>query len=118
MAPARDAIYSSWRSALNNSRSIIPNVVITDLNVTNNFFQPLTVICHISCLQKSLTTKSKSLLLILYLINLFISFIELIAIKTILPGFPGGLVVKNLPANAEDLGSIPGPGRSHMPQGN
>ena len=77
-----------------------------------------TVICHISCLQKSsLATKSKSLLLILYLINLFISFIELIAIKTILPGFPGGLVVKNLPANAEDLGLIPGPGRSHMPQG-
>ena len=73
-----------------------------------------TVICHISCLQKSsLTTKSKSLLLILYLINLFISFIELIAIKTVLPGFPDGLVVKNLPANAEDLGLIPGPGRCH-----
>ena len=73
-----------------------------------------TVICHISCLQKSsLTTKSKSLLLILYLINLFISFIELIAIKTVLPGFPDGLVVKNLPANAEDVGSIPGLGRCH-----
>ena len=27
-------------------------------------------------------------------------------------GFPGGSVVKNLPANAEDLGSIPGLGRS------
>ena len=26
-------------------------------------------------------------------------------------GFPGGTVVKNLPANAEDKGSIPGPGR-------
>ena len=25
-------------------------------------------------------------------------------------GFPGGLVVKNLPANARDLGSIPGLG--------
>ena len=23
-------------------------------------------------------------------------------------GFPGGLVAKNLPANAEDMGSIPG----------
>ena len=33
-------------------------------------------------------------------------------------GFPGGVVVKNLPANAEDMGSIPGPGRSHMPRGN
>ena len=30
-------------------------------------------------------------------------------------GFPGGAVVKNLPANAGDTGSSPGPGRSHMP---
>ena len=28
------------------------------------------------------------------------------------------LVVKNLPANTEDMGSISGPGRSHMPWGN
>ena len=27
-------------------------------------------------------------------------------------GFPGGIVVKNLPANAGDAGSIPGLGRS------
>ena len=27
-------------------------------------------------------------------------------------GFPGGLVAKNLPANAEDVDSIPGSGRS------
>ena len=33
-------------------------------------------------------------------------------------GFPGGSVVKNLPANAEDTGLIPSPGRSHMPWGN
>ena len=31
-------------------------------------------------------------------------------------GFPGGTVVENLPANAGDTGSSPGPGRSHMPQ--
>ena len=31
---------------------------------------------------------------------------------------PGGPVVKNLPANAENTGSIPGPGRSHVPWGN
>ena len=31
---------------------------------------------------------------------------------TILWGFLGGLVVKNLPANAEDVGLIPGLGRS------
>ena len=27
--------------------------------------------------------------------------------------FPSGSVVKNSPANAENVGSIPGPGRSH-----
>ena len=31
---------------------------------------------------------------------------------------PGGTVVKNLPANAGDVGWIPGPGRSHMPWSN
>ena len=30
--------------------------------------------------------------------------------------FPGGAVVKNLPANARDMGLSPGPGRSHMPE--
>ena len=33
-------------------------------------------------------------------------------------GFPGGSVVKNLPANVGDTGSIPGPGRSHVPWSN
>ena len=32
--------------------------------------------------------------------------------------FPGGPVVKNPPAKAGDMGSIPGPGRLHMPRGN
>ena len=32
--------------------------------------------------------------------------------------FPGGTVVKNLPANAGDMGSIPGLGRFHMPRSN
>ena len=31
--------------------------------------------------------------------------------------FPDGPVVKNLPANAGDTGSIPGPGRFHMLHG-
>ena len=30
--------------------------------------------------------------------------------------FPGGAVVKNPTANAGDMGSSPGPGRSHMPR--
>ena len=32
--------------------------------------------------------------------------------------FPGGPVVKKLPANAGDTGSILGPGRFHRPRGN
>ena len=32
--------------------------------------------------------------------------------------FPGGAVVKNLPANAGDAGSSPGPESSHMPWSN
>ncbi|XP_059989560.1 STE20-related kinase adapter protein alpha isoform X5 [Lagenorhynchus albirostris] len=31
-------------------------------------------------------------------------------------GFPGGAVVESPPADAGDMGSCPGPGRSHMPQ--
>ena len=33
-------------------------------------------------------------------------------------GLPGGSLVKNPPANAGDTGSIPDPGRSHMPWSN
>ena len=37
-------------------------------------------------------------------------------IKIKLPGFPGGAVVENLPANAGDTGLSPGLGRSHIPR--
>ena len=40
------------------------------------------------------------------------------AVKGVLEDFPGGTVVKNPPANAGDTGSIPGPGRFHMPRSN
>ena len=40
-----------------------------------------------------------------------------IVIKCML-GFPGGAVVENLPANAGDIGSSSGLGRSHMPWSN
>ena len=41
-------------------------------------------------------------------------------VKLINPGLgrPWGSVVKNLPANAGDMGSIPGPERSHRLQSN
>ena len=38
--------------------------------------------------------------------------------KNLKEDFPGGPVVKNLPANAGDMGSSPGLGRSHMPWNN
>ena len=44
--------------------------------------------------------------------------IFLLNIKIVGKGLPGGPVVKNPPANAGDMGSIPGLGRSHVPRGN
>jgi len=41
-----------------------------------------------------------------------------ISYKKIDESFPGGLVVKNPPTNAGDMGSVPGQGRSHMPRSN
>ena len=41
-----------------------------------------------------------------------------IILKNHTEGFPGGAVVRNPPANAGDMGSSPGPGRSHMPWSN
>ena len=38
--------------------------------------------------------------------------------KTAHRNFPGGAVVKNPPASAGDMGSSPGPGRSHMLRSN
>ena len=40
---------------------------------------------------------------------------RLVVFKEDVSDFPGGPVVKNPPANAGDRGSIPGPGRSHVP---
>ena len=37
-------------------------------------------------------------------------------IKVNLADFPGGPLIRNPHANAGDSGSIPGPGRSHMPR--
>ena len=39
-------------------------------------------------------------------------------IEAKMEAFPGSPVVKNPPANAGDRGSLPGPGRFHMLQGN
>ena len=42
--------------------------------------------------------------------------IKLLLAKDVFWDFPGGTVVKNLPANAGNMGSIPGPRRFHMPR--
>ena len=47
--------------------------------------------------------------------TIYINFKCILLKNTLFGGFPGSSVVKNLPANAEDMGSIPGLERSHMP---
>ena len=54
--------------------------------------------------------------LLLFLLFLRLLNMKMARMKTL--DFPGGTVVKNLPANAGDIGSSPGPGRSHMPRSN
>ena len=46
----------------------------------------------------------------------FKSLYKATVIKIMCWDLPGGTVVKNPPANAGDMGSSPGPGRSHMLQ--
>ena len=43
---------------------------------------------------------------------------EVLILKEQVLGFPGGAVGKNPPINAGCTGSMPGPGRSHMPWSN
>ena len=44
----------------------------------------------------------------------FIEHIEYVPKENVIQGFPGGSVVKNLPANARDQSSIRYLGRPHM----
>ena len=50
--------------------------------------------------------------------NRLITSTEIERLKNSQQGFPGGAVENNLPANAGNTDSSPGPGRSHMPQNN
>ena len=47
-----------------------------------------------------------------------IFFFKFKVLKQYLRDFPSGVVDKNLPAKAGDIGSVPGLGRFHMPQSN
>ena len=44
--------------------------------------------------------------------------VQMVAQELFFRDFPGGTVVKNPPANAGDMGSIPDLGGSHMPRSN
>ena len=52
----------------------------------------------------------------LVLAGYLIHFFKMIFIR-IVWDFPGGAVDRNPPVSAGDVGSIPGPGRFHMPRG-
>lgn len=56
-------------------------------------------------------------IILLLLDTLGINHLNFSLLKTVLD-FPGGIVDKNAPANAENTGSIPDPGRFHMPRSN
>ena len=55
---------------------------------------------------------------ILFLFTISITLDGMLELRMSSLGFPSGAMVKNPPANAEDTGSSPGPGRSHMPRSN
>ena len=54
----------------------------------------------------------------LYLFTYFIYYTVISKSCNTAQDFPGGIVNKNLPANAGYVGFIPGPGRFHTPQSN
>ena len=82
--------------------------------------------CIISLAGDSRTTLSKSdesrypclVLGLRKAFRLSLLYLLIFILKIVVRDFPGGAVVKNPLANAEDTGSSPGPGRSHMPRSN
>ena len=74
------------------------------------------VICNYSLTKKKKIELKNIFNNMQYPPSLFNIFLIHLYIKIKLSGFPGGAVVGNLPANAGDMGSSPGLGRSHMPR--
>ena len=71
---------------------------------------------HMKRCSKSLTTREMEIKTIMRFITLHQS--KWLLSKNPQTDFFGGPAVKNPPANAREMHSIPGPGRSHMPWGN
>ena len=81
---------------------------------TQCFCEPKTALKYKIYFLLKITTLDKQNVIALGLLKWFQIPTE--DLKKIHEDFPGGPVVKNPPANARDTGSIPGPGRSSMPQ--
>ena len=62
---------------------------------------------------KSTTLSVYSFFFFFFFFQYFSTYLQLVEK---VGNFPGGPVVKNLPANPGDMGLVPGPGRFHMPQ--
>ena len=67
---------------------------------------------------KTFTKKKKHRRKSFLVLRLDKEFLGLTSKAVYVRDFPGGAVVKNPPANAGDVGSIPGPERSHMLRSN
>ena len=95
-----------------SSLYILDNSPLSDVSFSNIFSQSVT--CFLILLmfsfteQKFLILNKSRLLVISFMDHVFNVF------KKASPDIPGGAVVKNLPASAGNMGSSPGPGRSHM----
>ena len=61
-----------------------------------------------------LTSKYVKRILNVHLLFLNPRFQQKYTCQNVVSGFPGGSVVKNMPANAGDMGLIPGLRRSHV----
>ena len=94
---------------------INPVLVALFANIFSHSEGCLFVLFTVSYAVQKLSSFIKSYLFIFVFISITLGG----ASKNILLwGFPGGAVVENLPADAGDTGSSPGPGRSHMPRSN
>ena len=102
----RDAFGGLWLCHSNNTSPGTDARFLFLLGKWSSFFEP---IVPSRTTQPSTSNTSKNCLKAKDVLNSNI---------TVVQGFPGGAVVENLPANAGDMGSSPGPGRSHMPRSN
>ena len=90
----------------------------TLMALTLLFFYHLSIICYLSiCLSIYLSIYLSSIIFqyqkcVCMYMSILLNELPGLLTRSFVRNLPGGAVVKNLPANAGDMGSIPGPGRS------